>query len=131
MIFLMLFLMFFNLQKIDSLNIQISRFKVLANKDLSSKFSNKNLIIRSKIQEKAECPNLCNQNNLCSTALFKQKKECQLFNKLAEDGDLIVSSGNDVFVKYPRSCKQIKRFNPQSKNGLYDIETPIGKIQVF
>ena len=131
MFFLIIFLVFCNFQTIEVLKIQVSRFKVLTGKDLSSNFSKNNLISDSKVQDKTECPSLCNQNSFCSTALYKQNKECQLFNKLLEDGDLIDSSGSDVFVKYPRSCKQIKRFNPLSKNGLYDIETPNGKIQVF
>ena len=131
MIFPILIMIFFNLQKIGALKTQISRFKVLAGKDVTSHFSNKNLISESRVHEKTDCLSLCNQNNLCSTALYKQNKECQLFNKLAEDDALTASSENDVFVKYPRSCKQIKRFNPQSKNGLYGIDTPNGKIQVF
>ena len=108
MIFYIILLIFCNFESIEVLKIQTSRFKVLSGKDLSSNFSNNNLISKSKVEETAECPHLCNQNNLCSTALYKKNKECLLFDKLAEDGDFSVTSGNDVFVKYPRSCKQIK-----------------------
>ena len=130
MIFPMIFLMFYNLQTMNAL-MQISKFKVFTDKDLRVSFSSNNLINTSNQHKKTDCLFTCYEDSLCSTALVKQNKICQLFNKLAEDGDLTVSSGNDVFVKYPRSCKQIKRFNPQSKNGIYEIETPNGKIQVF
>ena len=131
MILPVLFLIFFNLISFQFFNCQKSTFKIFAGKDVGSNFSKDYLIYKSKKKEETDCLFICNQNNMCSTALFKQNKECQLFNKLAEDGDLTFSSGDDVFVKYPRSCKQIKSFNPQSENELYDIETPNGKIQVF
>ena len=127
----MLFLLFFNLISFQFIKCQKSTFKIFAGKDVGSNFPKDYLIYNSKKKEETDCLFICNQNNMCSTALYKQNKECQLFNKLAEDGDLKASSGNDVFVKYPRSCKQIKRFNSQSKNGLYGIDTPNGKIQVF
>ena len=68
---------------------------------------------------------------MCSAVLYSTEKLCKLFNILVYDGDLISSSDSDVYVKYPRSCKQIKRFGQRAKNGSFDIEIPSGKVTVY
>ena len=93
MIFAMLFLIFHNLQKMGDLKMRISIFKVF-----TSSFSSNKLMCNSNQQKKTDCLFTCFQDSLCSSALHNQNKECQMFNKLAEDGDLTVSLGNDVFV---------------------------------
>ena len=77
------------------------------------------------------CISLCDISIYCSTALYAKDKECALFNRLAYEIDLVASPDADVYVKYPSNCKQIKIFNPQASNGLYDIATPNGKVEVF
>ena len=121
---LFLILLAINIQRFQSL-----KFKIFKCKNVS--FPDQYLITKYYANEKIICLNYCDLNFLCSTVSYKENKECKLFNRLAYDDDLTSSYESDVYVKYPRSCKQIKRFNPQAINGLYYIETPNGKIEVF
>ena len=120
------FILLINLKMIENLI-----FKRLKWKNLTEYFSNRNLITNLYTEEKIICLNTCAINILCSTVLYSQKNECKLFNKLIDDSDSIPSFESHVYVKYPRNCKQIKRFNHYANNGVYDIDTPNGKINVF
>ena len=112
-------------------NIENLKFKFFKFSNLNSSFSIQYLISNFSTRTNNDCLYYCDMNMLCSTCLYSQDKACFLFNKLAYDSDLTYSSQSDVYVKYPRSCKQIKSFNNKASNGLYNIGTPNGQIQVF
>ena len=111
-------------------NVFSIKFKKFTFKALSLNFTGVSLNIFNT-RTKIECLRFCGQNILCSTVLYSPERLCKLFNILVYDAELISSSDSDVYVKYPRSCKQIKRFNSQAKNELYDIETPNGQVKVY
>ena len=112
-------------------NIENLKFKFFKFSKFNSSFSIQYLISNFSTRTNNDCLYYCDMNMLCSTCLYSQDKACFLFNKLAYDCDLTYSSQSDVYVKYPRSCKQIKSFNKKASNGLYNIGTPNGQIQVF
>ena len=112
-------------------NIENTIIKVLRSNNVSANFSSLYLINSFSTRDKVYCINYCEISSLCSTAIYTKSNECSLFNRLAYSGDLVSSFDSDVFVKYPRSCKQIKTFNPQTQNGLYDIDTPNGQVTVY
>ena len=111
-------------------------YRVFRNKDLDDDFKEGYLLLSSSsgkgeyTETRRNCKMNCDEIDACAAYTFSQAT-CSLFKKVPNKRDMHYSEKTNLYVKYPRSCKDIKAYNSSARCGEYTIYTTLGPLKVY